>query len=590
VAFTLRASGGERAVPGIEGSAHGDREELRMRKLIECVPNISEGRDRRVIDEIVRQAAETEGVTVLDVDPGADTNRTVITFVGEPDAVVEGAFRLIRRAAERIDMSKHSGAHPRQGATDVCPFVPVSGVTMDDCVALAHCLGRRVGEELSLPVFLYEYAAARPERRALSDIRVGEYEAWPSKLGRPEWQPDYGPAVFLPRTGAVVIGAREFLIAYNVNLNTRDRALAHQVALEIRETGRARRDANGKIVKDADGNAVREPGRLPACRAVGWYIDTYGKAQVSINLTNHHVTPLHLAFDTCCEVAEKLGLRVTGSEIVGLVPLEAMRMAGRHYLKKQGRWGGVPEKELVHIAIQSLGLNDVAPFKPEEKVIEYAVANDARSLVALSCRDFADELSSDSPAPGGGSVAALCGALGASLASMVAALTRGKDGYAAQQAELEEVAARAQTLKDEFLADVDRDTTAFNALMVAFRLKKGTPPEVAAREAAIRRATEEATRVPLDVLERTRETLALAETVATKGLRSSISDGGVAALVARAAAVGAFYNVIINLCGLAASEFTRETSAKAEAWLAEAQAHADRIAASVEARLRAEAE
>jgi len=556
-----------------------------MRKLVECVPNISEGRDRRVIDEIVRQAAETEGVTLLDVDPGADTNRTVITFVGEPDAVVEGAFRLIRRAAELIDMTKHRGAHPRQGATDVVPFVPVSGATMDDCAQLAHRLGQRVGEELGIPVFLYEHAATRPERRALSDIRVGEYEAWPAKLGRPEWQPDYGPATFLPRSGAVVIGAREFLIAYNVDLNTRDRGLAHQVALSIRETGRARRDANGKILKDAQGNTLREPGRLPACRAVGWYIDTYGKAQVSINLTNYHVTPLHLAFDTCCEVAGALGLRVTGSEIVGLVPLEAMRRAGEHYLRKQGRWGGVPEKELVHIAIQSLGLNDVAPFKPAEKIIEYAVAQDARSLIALSCRDFADELSSDSPAPGGGSVAALCGALGASLAAMVAGLTRGKDGYAEQQAELEEVATRGQALKEEFLADVDRDTDAFNALMAAFRLKKGTPAEAAQREEAIRCATEGATRVPLGVLERTRATLALAEAVAARGLRSSLSDAGVAALTARAAAVGAYYNVMINLRGLAPSDFTRDATQQAEAWVGEAKDRADRIAAAVEARL-----
>lgn len=557
-----------------------------MRKLVECVPNISEGRDRRVIDEIVRQAAETEGVTLLDVDPGADTNRTVITFVGEPDAVVEGAFRLIRRAAELIDMTKHRGAHPRQGATDVVPFVPVSGVSMEECAQLAHRLGNRVGEELSLPVFLYEHAATRPERRALADIRVGEYEAWPSKLGRPEWQPDYGPAVFLPRTGAVVIGAREFLIAYNVDLNTRDRGLAHQIALAIRETGRARRDTNGKILKDAQGNTLREPGRLQACRAVGWYIDTYGKAQISINLTNYHVTPLHLAFDTCCEVAQTLGLRVTGSEIVGLVPLEAMRQAGEHYLKQQGRWGGVPEKELVHIAIQSLGLNDVAPFKPEEKVIEYAVANDASSLVALSCRAFADELSSDSPAPGGGSVAALCGALGASLAAMVAGLTRGKDGYAEQQAEMEEIATRGQRLKDEFLADVDRDTAAFNALMAAFRLKRGTPDEAAQREDAIRRATEGATRVPLGVLERTRATLDLAEAVAARGLRGSLSDGGVAALVARAAAIGAYYNVMINLRGLAPSDFTRDAGARAEAYVAEAKERADRIAAAVEARLR----
>jgi len=556
-----------------------------MRKLVECVPNISEGRDRRVIDEIVRQAADTEGVTLLDVDPGADTNRTVITFVGEPDAVVEGAFRLIRKAAELIDMTKHTGEHPRQGATDVCPFVPVSGVTMDDCVALAHRLGKRVGEELGIPAFLYEYAATRPERRSLADIRVGEYEAWPEKFKRPEFAPDYGPAQFLPRTGAVVIGAREFLIAYNVDLNTRDRNKAHQIALDIRETGRLARDGTGEVKRDGGGEKLRQAGLLQACRAVGWYIDTYGQAQVSINLTNYHVTPIHLAFDTCREVARKYGLRVTGSEIVGLVPLEAMLLAGRHYLKQQGRWAGVPEKEVVHLAIQSLGLNDVAPFKPEEKIIEYAVKEQGRSLVAMTCREFADELSSDSPAPGGGSVAAFCGALAASLGGMVAVLTRGKDGYQAQQAELEEVALKAQRLKDEFLLDVDRDTDAFNVLMAAFRLKKKTDEEKAARAEAVRAATEGATRVPLEVLERSIAALELAAIAAEKGLQSSLSDAGVGALVARACAEGAYYNVMINLRGLEPSAFTRATRARAAAALARARELAGRVAARVEGEL-----
>ncbi len=560
-----------------------------MKKLVECVPNISEGRDRRVIDEIVRQAAETEGVTLLDVDPGADTNRTVITFVGEPEAVVEGAFRLIRKAAELIDMSKHTGAHPRQGATDVCPFVPVSGVTMDDCVALAHELGKRVGEELGIPVFLYEYAATRPERRSLADIRVGEYEAWPEKLAKPEFQPDYGPAKFLPRTGGVVIGAREFLIAYNVDLNTRDRGLAHQIALTIRESGRLMRDSEGNVVFNDEGGKQREPGLLAACRAVGWYIDTYGKAQVSINLLNYHATPVHAAFDTCREVAARLGLRVTGSEIVGLVPLEAMRMAGRHYLEQQGRWAGVPEKELVHIAIQSLGLNDVAPFKAEEKIIEYAVQKSQeqsrRSLVAMTCRDFADELSSDSPAPGGGSVSALCGALGASLAGMVAVLTRGKKDYAAQQEDLRRLADQAQRLKDEFLLDVDRDTDAFNVLLAAFRMKKKTDEEKLARDEAIRKATEEATRVPLGVLERSVAALALTETAARKGLQSSLSDAGVGALTARVCAEGAYYNVMINVKNLAPSPFVEEMRTRARQALGEARAIAERVAALVGERL-----
>ncbi|MFH1143795.1 MAG: glutamate formimidoyltransferase, partial [Candidatus Eisenbacteria bacterium] len=556
-----------------------------MSKLVECVPNISEGRDRRVIDEIARQAAETEGVTLLDVDPGADTNRTVITFVGEPDAVVEGAFRLIRKAAELIDMTRHTGAHPRQGATDVCPFVPVSGASMEDCVALAQRLGQRVGEELGIPVFLYEYAATRPERQSLADIRAGEYEAWPEKFARPEFQPDYGPAKFLPRTGAVVIGAREFLIAYNVDVNTRDRNLAHQIALDIRETGRLKRGPEGAVVTGAGGEKQRQAGLLQACRAVGWYIDTYGKAQVSINLTNYHVTPMHVAFDTCCDVARTYGLRVTGSEIVGLVPLEAMRMAGRHYLERQGRWAGVPEKELVHIAIHSLGLNDVAPFKPAEKIIEYAVKDRRPSLVGMTCRDFADELSSDSPAPGGGSVASLCGALAASLAAMVAALTRGKEGYEAQQAELREVAAQGQRLKDDFLLDVDRDTAAFNALMDAFRMKRKTDAEKAARDEAVRQATEGATRVPLEVLARSIAALELAAIAAEMGLRSSLSDAGVAALVGRTCAEGAYYNVMINLQGLAPSEFVRTTREQAAGFLSRAREIAGAVATQVEARL-----
>ncbi|MBD3237909.1 MAG: glutamate formimidoyltransferase [Candidatus Eisenbacteria bacterium] len=561
-----------------------------MRKLVECVPNISEGRDRAMIDEIVAAAGSVEGVTVLDVDPGADTNRTVITFVGDPDSVVEGAFRLIARAAERIDMTKHSGAHPRQGATDVCPFVPVSGVTMDDCVELARKLGQRVGDELGIPVFLYEHAASQPQWQSLAEIRVGEYEAWPNKLGKPEWQPDFGPNEFLPKTGAVVIGAREFLIAYNVDVNTRHRKLAHQIALDIRERGRLLRDENGKVVRDEDGNKLRQDGLLQNCRAVGWYIDEYGKAQVSINLTNYHVTPLHKAFDTCSEVARKYGLHVTGSEIVGLVPLEAMLLAGRHYLERQGLWAGVPEKELVHIAIQSLGLNDVAPFKPEEKIIEYAVSDTSDSLVAMTCADFADELSTDSPAPGGGSVASLCGSLSASLATMVAALTRGKEGYEEQQEALQALAREGQQLKDAFLLDVDRDTEAFNTLMAAFRMKKKSDEEKAARETAIREATEGATRVPLEVLERSVRATEMAGIVAEKGLQSSLSDAGVAALTARACAEGAYYNVLINLGQLAPSDFARETRERAERAVAATRARAAEINQAVERTLQAQAE
>ncbi len=535
-----------------------------MIKLVECVPNISEGRDRAVIDAVTAQVKAVDGVTLLDVDPGADTNRTVITFVGQPDQVVEAALRLIGKAAELIDMTDHSGEHPRQGATDVCPFVPVSGVTMEECVELAHRLGRRVGEELGIPVFLYEHAAKKPERRSLADIRVGEYEAWPNKLGKPEWEPEYGPNKFLPRTGAVVIGAREFLIAYNVNVDTRHKKLAHQIALDIREKGRFVRDASGKFVRDADGNKVREAGLLSECRAVGWYIDEYRKAQISINLTNYHVTSLHKAFDTCCDVARKYGLRVTGSEIVGLVPREALLMAGRHYLEKQGLWAGVPEKEVIETAIRSLGLDEVAPFHPREKVIEYAVGHRDDSLVAMTCSDFADELSTDSPAPGGGSVASLCGSLSASLSAMVAVLTREKKGYEGVQAELAKVADQGQKLKDEFLLDVDRDTDAFNALMDAMRMPKKTDEETAARDEAVRRATEEATRIPLGVLARSLPALELAAIAAEKGNQNSLSDAGVAALTARTCAAGAYYNVLINLQSLEPSEFTARTRQAAD--------------------------
>ncbi|MBN1631467.1 MAG: glutamate formimidoyltransferase [Thermoleophilia bacterium] len=557
-----------------------------MRKLVECVPNISEGRDRAVIDAVTGEVETVEGVTLLDVDPGADTNRTVITFVGDPDGVVEAAFRLIRKASELIDMTVHSGEHPRQGATDVCPFVPVSGVTMDDCVELANRLGKRVGEELGIPVFLYEHAAKKPDRRSLADIRVGEYEAWPNKLGKPEWQPDYGPNEFIPRTGAVVIGAREFLIAYNVNVNSRDKKLAHQIALDIREKGRLQRDEEGNLVRDDDGNKIRADGLLQACRAVGWIIEEYGQAQVSINLTDYHVTSVHQAFDTCCEVGAKYGLRVTGSEIVGLVPLEAMLMAGRYYLEKQGRWSGVSEKELVHIAIKSLGLNDVAPFNPREKIIEYAVGGRKNALVDLTCVGFADELASESPAPGGGSVASLCGSLAAALAAMVATLTEGKKGYEEAQADLAEVAAKGHRLKDEFLADVDRDTDAFNDLMAAMRMKKKTDEEKAARDEAMRVATEGATRIPLGVLERSIPVLELAAIAAEKGNQNSLSDAGVAALAARTCAVGAYYNVLINLKGLEASDFTRETRTRAEEALKKACQLSDAVTGGVEEKLR----
>ncbi len=556
-----------------------------MQPLVECVPNFSEGRNRAVIDAITREIADTEGVKLLDVDPGADTNRTVVTFVGTPEAVQEAAFRAIRRAAELIDMRNHRGEHPRLGATDVCPFVPLSGCTMADCVGLARQLGARVGEELGIPVYLYEEAATRPERKNLADIRQGEYEGLPEKLKDPAWVPDFGPAVFNPKTGATVIGAREFLIAYNINLNTRDRRLAQEIALNIRESGRLQRDAEGNILRDEHGNPVRKPGKFQAVRAVGWYIPEYKQAQVSINLVNYKVTPPHVVFDEVCREAELLGLRVTGSELVGLIPLQALLMAGRYYLEKQGKSPGLPEKDLVDIAVRSLGLNDISPFVPEKKIIEYQVGERRGPLAKMTVADFADELSTDSPAPGGGSVAALAGALAAGLAAMVANLSVGKKGYESVASELRDVATKAQELKDALLTAVDEDSRAFNRVMEAFALPKKSEAQQAARQDAIQEATRLATQVPLQVMQHAVSTLELAVVVAEKGLASAVSDAGVAAIMARAAAEGAALNVRINLGSLADESFVAASKASAESLLAAARNLASNVLSVVEQKL-----
>lgn len=560
-----------------------------MAGLVECVPNFSEGRDQSVLDAIAREIESVDGVRLLDMDPGADTNRTVVTFVGSPEAAAEAAFLAIRRASELIDMSKHSGAHPRMGATDVCPFVPVSGVTMEDCVALAKSVGERVGRELSIPIYLYEHAASRPEWQSLANVRVGEYEALAEKLKKPEWKPDYGPAKFNPRTGATAVGAREFLIAYNVNINSRDRKLATPIALNIRERGRIKREADGTAIRDTEGNLVYNPGRLQNCRAVGWTIPEYGRAQVSINLTNYNVTPPHAAFDACVDEAAKIGVRVTGSELVGLIPLEAMLMAGRHYLEKQGRSTGVPESELIHMAIRSLGLDELGPFDPKKKIIEYFIKEEGDRLIDLSVRGFVDELSTDSPAPGGGSVAALCGALGAALAAMVANLTIGKKGYEGAKEEMNRVAVEGQGLKDAFLIDIDRDTDAFNGLLAAMRLPKKTDEDKAARDAAIEEANKGAIDVPFEVLERTIAVLDLAEIVAKRGNPNSASDAAVAALCAGACAEGAYDNVMINLPGLTDKAWVGETAGKAKSLLEKATARAAEIAGKVRAKLEEEA-
>lgn len=501
-------------------------------KIVECVPNISEGKRPEIYNEVAQAAAAVSGVELLDVDPGIETNRTVITFVGEPEAVLEGAFQLVVTARRLIDMRDHHGAHSRMGAVDVCPFIPVAGVTMDDCVELANRLGRRVGEELSLPVYLYEFAATRPERRSLADIRKGEYEALPTKLKDADFAPDFGPAEFVPEFGAMVVGARKFLVAYNVNLNVTDKRWANRVAFDVREKGR--------MVVGRDGKTVQQPGKLKAVRGVGWYIPEYGCAQVSMNLVDLDVTPVHTAFEACVESARERGLRVTGSELVGLIPKASILDAGRYYLERMSRSRGLPESDVVHAAAISLGLSEVSEFVPQEKVIEDILAPE-RPLASMTLQQFADESSRDSAAPGGGSVAALAGALGAALAAMVANLPHPKSDFADVRDELEEVAVRAQDLKQKLLDAIDADTWAFQALMDA---NKAAGPE---KEQAVREATLGAARVPLEVAESCPEIVTLCARAKELGMEASASDAGVGCGMARAAALGAAMNVRINL-------------------------------------------
>ena len=534
--------------------------------LVECVPNISEGRDRAIIDAVVAEA-EKSGVTILDVDPGQATNRTVITFVGTPDQVVEGAFLLIVKAAELIDMSKHSGAHARMGATDVVPFVPVSGITMDECAALAHKLGRRIGEELPIPVYFYEHAATQPGRRNLAVVRAGEYEGLAEKLKDPKWKPDCGEAKFNPHAGATLISARKFLIAYNVNLNTQNKKLAHDIALSIREAGRNKRGPDGKFVRDANGDPVKAPGLFKSVKAVGWVIEEYKRAQISINFTDHEISPPHIVFDEICKQADGRGMRVTGSELVGLCPLDWILESGRHYLKKQGCSHGIPDAELIETAIQSLGLSEIVPFIPKDKIIEYQVADRMGPLASMTVSDFADEVSTESPAPGGGSVAALVGSLGAALAGMVANLTVRKKGYEKEWGPLSVLAAETQGLKDFFLLAIDRDTDAFTEVLVARRLPKKTKEEKEIREKTILAAMKEASMVPFETLAKTEDVVRHSRVVAEKGNPASASDAAVAAMCAEAAAEGAWFNVLINVNDIDSPEWVKETMEKANAIL-----------------------
>ena len=515
-----------------------------MRQLIECVPNFSEGRDMSIIEKIKAEIESVEGVRLLNVDPGKATNRTVVTFVGNPKAVVEAAFRAIKKAGELIDMSKHNGEHPRMGATDVCPLIPVANITMGETVEWAQRLAERVGRELTLPVYLYEEAQVDKSRSNLSVIRAGEYEGFFNKIN--EFKPDFGPAVFDAKRGATVIGARDFLVAYNVNLNTTSVRRANAIAFDVREAGR-------KIkVKVEDKGEVEKvmPGSLKCVKAIGWFIEEYGIAQISINLTNINITPVHIAFDEVCKKADARGIRVTGSELVGLIPLKAMLDAGKYFLKKQKRSVGVSEKELVRIAILSMGLDELAPFKPEEKIIEYMLhdKNDSR-LVSMPLNDFADETASESPAPGGGSIAAYIGSLGVSLATMVANLSSHKKGWDERWEEFSNWAEKGQQFKDELLRLVDADTKAFNGIMHAMSLPKGTDEEKAARSQALNAATKVAIEVPFRVMQLSYDSMEVIKAMAEVGNPNSVSDAGVGALCARSAVMGAFMNVRINASG-----------------------------------------
>jgi glutamate formiminotransferase/formiminotetrahydrofolate cyclodeaminase len=560
-----------------------------MRKLIECVPNFSEGRDLEVIRQITDAIESVDGVSLLDVDPGASTNRTVVTFVGSPDAAVEAAFRGIKKAAELIDMRKHKGAHPRMGATDVCPFIPVSNISWEEAIACANKLGKRVGEELSIPVYLYERAAKNASRSNLSVVRAGEYEGFFEKIKGPAWKPDFGPSIFNEKSGATVIGARDFLIAYNVNLNTKAVRRANSVAFDVRENGRVKTEDGtpfGKPVLDASGEPVRIPGMLKHVKAIGWYVEEYGIAQISMNLTNIEETPLHVAFDACVESASKRGLRVTGSEIVGMVPKKCLIEAGRYFFRKQKWSEGASEEALIDIAVRSMGLGELKPFDPNEKVIEFKIESDSkRSLLKMNLREFCNETLSDSPAPGGGSVAALMGALGASLGGMVANLSAGKRGWDDRLEYFSDRAVKAQQLKDELLSLVDEDTAAFNKVIDAFALAKESAEEKAARSAAIEQATKYAAEIPFKAMETAFKSYQLLSEMADKGNPASISDVGVGALATRACIEGAAMNVRINLAGLKDEKFKSAFVEKVRKISADSEARFKEINRVVEKKL-----
>ena len=536
-----------------------------MERIIECVPNFSEGRNMEVIDSIVNTIEKSGGVKVLDVDPGEATNRTVVTFVGSPEAVVEAAFQGVKRAAELIDMRQHHGAHPRSGATDVLPLIPISGISLEECAVLARQLAERIYNELEVPCYCYEAAAQKPERKNLAVCRAGEYEALPEKMSDPERQPDFGPGHYTERAaqaGATNVGARDFLIAVNYNLNTSSTRRANAIAFDVREKGRAKREGNpitGKIVKDENGKTVMIPGTLKGCKAIGWFIDEYGIAQVSMNITDINTTPLHVAFDEVCRAAQARGIRVTGTEIVGLVPKRTLIEAGRYFLEKQQRSTGIAEEEIMKIAVKSMGLDDLKPFNPREKVIEYLIEDEKEAaarekLVRMSCKDFAYETASESPAPGGGSISAYMGALGAALGTMVANLSSHKPGWDARWKEFSDWADKGQAVLGRLIALVDEDTAAFNRIMAALGMPKGSEEEKQARAEALEAATLYATEVPLKTMKAAAEVFPIVRAMAEEGNPNSVSDAGVGALAARSAVLGAQLNVRINAAGLADRE------------------------------------
>jgi glutamate formiminotransferase/formiminotetrahydrofolate cyclodeaminase len=541
-----------------------------QQQLIECVPNISEGRDMAKIQAIANVVETVEGVKLLDVDPGNATNRTVITFVGEPANVIEAAFLLIKKASEVIDMSKHSGEHPRFGATDVCPLVPIRNISLEETAKYAHQLGERVGKELGIPGYFYEKAAKEEKRKNLANCRSGEYEGLPKKLSDPEWKPDFGPAEFndkVATTGATAISARDFLIAYNINLNTTSTRRANAIAFDIREAGRVKREGNpitGKKVLDENGEPVRIPGKLKAVKGIGWYIDEYGIAQISYNLTNISITSMHVAFDETCKAAEARGLRVTGSELIGLIPLQAMLDAADYFLIKQQRSLGVSESEKIKIAVKSLGLDDLKPFNPEEKIIEYMLDTGEKKLVDLKLTDFADETAGESIAPGGGSISAYVGTLGVALGTMVANLSAHKAGWDDKWEYFSEWAEKGQAYMQKLLYLVDEDTNAFNKIIDGFRMPKDSEAEKEARLEAIEEATKYATQIPYEVMETSYSSMEVMQAMLKEGLQSSLSDAGVGILCARTAVMGAYFNVRINAKDIKDKEFSEDILARAE--------------------------